>query len=52
MILGIFHSFPIFLELTLHYQKTPFSMFLTFRDPNDVQMSYKFRGSLFWKDKI
>ena len=47
MILGIFHSFPIFLELTLLWQKTLFSIFLSFRDPNDVQMTYKFKGIIF-----
>ena len=51
MILGIFHSFPIFLELTLHCQKTLFSTFLSFRDPNDVQMTYKFKGIIFWKEE-
>ena len=51
MILGIFHSFPIFLELTLHWQKTLFSIFLSFRDPNDVQMTYKFTRIIFWKEE-
>ena len=41
---GRFHSSPIFLELTLHWQKTLFSIFWCFRDLNDVQMSYKFTG--------
>ena len=47
MILEIFHSFSIFLELTLHSQKILFSIFLSFRDPNDVQMTYKFKGFIF-----
>ena len=51
MILGRFHSFPIFLELTLHRQKTLFSIFLSFRDANDVQMTYKFKGIIFWKEE-
>ena len=32
MILGIFHSFPIYLELTLFLQKTSFLVFQTFRE--------------------
>ena len=38
MIFEIFHSFPIFLELTLHRQKTLFSIFWCFRDPNDLKI--------------
>ena len=38
-VLGIINNFPIFLELTLRCQKTPFSIFWCFRDPNDVQMT-------------
>ena len=49
MILGIFHSFPIFLELTLHWQKTLFSIFWCFRDPNDVQKTWKFTSIIFRK---
>ena len=32
MILGIFDMFPIFMELTLHSQKTSFLVFWTFRE--------------------
>ena len=35
MILGIFHSFPIYLELTLFFQKTSFLVFQTFRELRD-----------------
>ena len=51
MILGIFHTFPIYLELTLHCQKTPFSIFWCFRDPNDVQMTWNFAKIIFWKEQ-
>ena len=51
MILRIFHSFPIFLELTLHRKKTLFSIFWCFRDPNDVQMTWKFTSISFWKER-
>ena len=43
--------FPIFLELTLLWQETLFSIFLSFRDPNDVQLTYKFTGIIFWKEE-
>ena len=51
LILEIFSSFPIFLELTLHWQKTLFSLFWCFRDPKDVQMTYKFKGIIFGRKK-
>ena len=35
MILGIFDMFPIFMELTLHSQKTSFLVFWTFRELRD-----------------
>ena len=35
MILGILHSFPIYLELTLFFQKTSFLVFQTFRELRD-----------------
>ena len=35
MILGIFGMFPIFMELTLHSQKTSFLVFWTFRELRD-----------------
>ena len=42
MILGIFHSFPIFMELTLYSQKTLFLYTLMFqgpkRRPNDLEI--------------
>ena len=50
-ILRIFHSFSSFLELTLLWQKTLFSIFLSFRDLNDVQMTYKFMGIIFLKEE-
>jgi len=46
-VLGIINNFPIFLELTLRCQKTPFSIFWCFRDPNDVQMTWDFTGITF-----
>ena len=46
-VLGIINNFPIFLELTLRCQKTPFSIFWCFRDPNDVQMTWNFTGIIF-----
>ena len=51
MILGIFHDFPIFMELTLRKQKTLFSIFYCFRYPNDVQMTWKFMSISFWKEQ-
>ena len=51
-VLGIINNFPIFLELTLRCQKTPFSIFWCFRDPNDVQMTWNFTGiTFFWKER-
>ena len=42
MILGIFHSFPIFLELTLHRLENPIFYILMFqgpkRRPNDLKI--------------
>ena len=42
MILGIFHCSPIFLELTLHWQKTQICYILMFqgakRRPNDLKI--------------
>ena len=51
MILGMFHSFHIFLKLTLHWHKTLFSIFWCFRDPNDVQMTWKFTSISFMKEE-
>ena len=51
MFFGIFHNFPIFMELTLRRQKTLFSIFWCFRDPNDVQMTWKFTSISFWKEE-
>ena len=51
MILGDNSQFPIYLELNLQNQKTPFSIFLTFSDPNDVQMTKYFTGVNFWKER-
>ena len=46
-VLGIINNFHIFLELTLHCQKTPFSIFLRFRRPNHVIMTWDFTGITF-----
>ena len=51
MILVRFHSFPIFLKLTLHWQKSLFSIFWCFRNPNDVQMTWKFTSISFWNEQ-
>ena len=51
MIFGIFHNFPIFMELTLRRQKTLFSIFRCFRDPNDVQMTCNFGSINIWKEE-
>ena len=50
-VLGIINNSPIFMELTLRCQKTPFSIFWCFRDPNDVQMTWKFMSISFWKEQ-
>ena len=39
------------MELTLRRQKTQFSIFSCFRDPNDVQMTWKFTSISFWKEQ-
>jgi hypothetical protein len=39
--------FPNFIGLTWENQKTSFSMFLTFRDPNGVQITWNFGGMSF-----
>jgi hypothetical protein len=46
-LLGIIHMFPNFIRLTWENQKTSFSMFLTFRDPNRVQITRNFGGTSF-----
>jgi hypothetical protein len=46
-LLGIIHMFPSFIGLTWENQKTFFSMFLTFRDPNRVQITWNFVGASF-----
>jgi hypothetical protein len=46
-LLGIIQMFPNFIGLTWENQKTSFSMFLTFRDPNRVQITSNFRGTSF-----
>ena len=48
---GNISLFSNFLELTLHWQKTLFSIFWCFRDPNDVQMTWKFTGTIFRRNK-
>ena len=51
MFWGIFRTLPIYLELTLCCQKTPFSIFWCFRDPNVVQMTWNFANISFWKEQ-
>ena len=51
MIFGNIHLFPIFMELTLHRQKTPFSYFNVFRDPNVNEITWKFTGVNIWKEE-
>jgi hypothetical protein len=46
-LLGIIQIFPSFIRLTWESQKTYFSMFLTFRDPNRVQITWNFGGTRF-----
>jgi hypothetical protein len=46
-LLGIIHMFPNFIGLTWENQKISFSMFLTFRDPNGVQITWNFAGASF-----
>jgi hypothetical protein len=41
-LLGIIHMFPNFIKLTWENQKSSFLMFLTFRDPNEIQMAWNF----------
>ena len=48
---GNISQFPYFLELTLHWQKALFSIFWCFRDPNDVQMTWKFTSIGFMKEE-
>jgi hypothetical protein len=50
-LLGIIHKFPNFVGLTWENQKTSISMFLTFRDPNGVQMTWNFAGANFFMDQ-
>ena len=48
---GKISQFSYFSGLTLHWQKTLFSIFGCFRDPNDVRMTWKFTSISFWKDR-
>ena len=50
-VLGIINNFPIFLELTLRCQKTPFSIFWCFRDQTTSKWPEILRGSFFWKER-
>jgi hypothetical protein len=43
--------FPNFIGLTWENQKTSFSMFLTFRDPNGVQITLNFAGASFYTEQ-
>jgi hypothetical protein len=44
-LLEIIHMFPNFIGLTWENQKISFSMFLTFMDPNGVQITWNFTGA-------
>jgi hypothetical protein len=46
-LLGIIQMFPNFIGLTWENQKISFSMFLTFRVPNRVQITWNFAGASF-----
>jgi hypothetical protein len=50
-LLGIIHKFPNFIGLTWENQKTSISMILTFRDSNEVQMTWNFVGANFLTDQ-
>ena len=50
-VLGLINNFPIFLELTLRCQKTPFSIFLMFQGANFVWITWKSAGVVFWKEE-
>jgi hypothetical protein len=43
--LGIIYKFPNSIGLTRENQKTSISMFLTFRDPKEVQKIWNFAGA-------
>jgi hypothetical protein len=43
--------FPNIIGLTWENQKTSFSMFLTFMDPNGVQISWNFAGASFFVEQ-
>jgi hypothetical protein len=47
-LLGIIHMFPNFIGLTWENQKTSFFIFLSFRDPNRVQITWNFAGAGFY----
>jgi len=51
MILGILHSFPIYLELTLHRQKTPFSYFNVSGTQTSTKSPGNLRASIFGRKK-
>ena len=51
MILGILHSFPIYLELTLHRQKTLVLYFNVSGTPNVNEITWKFTGVNIWKEE-
>ena len=48
---GNISQFFYVFELTLHWQKTLFSIFWCFRDPNDVKLTWKFMRIIFWKEE-
>jgi hypothetical protein len=43
--------FPNFIKLTWENQKTSISMFLNFRDPNGVQITWNFAGASFFMEQ-
>ena len=51
MIFGNNRLFPIFMELTLHSQKTPFSYFNVSGTPNVNEITWKFTGVNIWKEE-
>lgn len=51
LILGIFHKFPYFSGINPAQAENPIFLFWCFRDPNDVQMTWKFTSISFWKEQ-
>ena len=51
MILGIIHKFPYFSGINPAQAENPISIFWCFKDPNEVQMTCKFRTINIWKEE-